>query len=402
MGRQGTGHLFRRGAVWWVRYVVDGRRVRESLGTADEAEARRRAAAIVAPVAARRDADQVQALVDRLAAAQARAGDASAAHRAPPLALDDVWARYPYEWSVRGARVRKRLSPRNVEENRGAWGRFVRWAAGEGIDEIDQVTAAVAARYAVALEREGLSAGRRNKLLTTAGVMLRLAGREDVFAAVPRWAVVHERREALEVDQVQAVLAQVEGELRLLVMVGLYTGLRLGDAATLEWGRHVDLVNGRIARTAAKTGRVVAFPLHPVLAEELAPIAAARGPVLPGVARDYRERRAWLCQQVRRAFERAGITAVEGSHARYTLTGRRRRGTDQAPDRVRGISRYGFHSLRHTFVTLCARGGVPQGLVREWVGHSSGAVTAIYEHWGHAEQARVLAALPDVRPPTVS
>jgi hypothetical protein len=37
--RRGTGHLYQRGAVWWVQYVVNGRRVWESTGTTRKTEA---------------------------------------------------------------------------------------------------------------------------------------------------------------------------------------------------------------------------------------------------------------------------------------------------------------------------------------------------------------------------
>jgi hypothetical protein len=37
--RRGTGHLYRRGAIFWVQYVVNGRRVWESTGTTRQREA---------------------------------------------------------------------------------------------------------------------------------------------------------------------------------------------------------------------------------------------------------------------------------------------------------------------------------------------------------------------------
>jgi integrase len=57
--------------------------------------------------------------------------------------------------------------------------------------------------------------------------------------------------------------------MRTLFAVGVYCGLRLGDAARLDWGC-VDLVR-RVVRVApAKTARrangmVVSIPLHPSL-----------------------------------------------------------------------------------------------------------------------------------------
>ena len=65
-----------------------------------------------------------------------------------------------------------------------------------------------------------------------------------------------------------------------------------------------------------------------------------------------------------------------------------------ADGRRRVISRRGFHSLRHTFATCCAKANVPEGAVRDWLGHSSVMVTRIYEHWRMTDgQQSILAAL---------
>ena len=46
---------------------------------------------------------------------------------------------------------------------------------------------------------------------------------------------------------------------------------------------------------------------------------------------------------------------------------------------------YGFHSFRHSFVTLCAAHGIPMNVVMELVGHRSAMVHEIYQH-ASAEQ----------------
>jgi len=59
------------------------------------------------------------------------------------------------------------------------------------------------------------------------------------------------------------------------------------------------------------------------------------------------------------------------------------------------VSRVGAHAFRHAFITECARAGVPEGAIRDWVGHSSLQITRIYQHWaGKDSDARILAALP--------
>ena len=56
--------------------------------------------------------------------------------------------------------------------------------------------------------------------------------------------------------------------------------------------------------------------------------------------------------------------------------------------------RVGFHSLRHSFVSLCAANRVPQVAIMELVGHGSPAMTALYSHAGEEQKAKAIAALP--------
>lgn len=64
--------------------------------------------------------------------------------------------------------------------------------------------------------------------------------------------------------------------------------------------------------------------------------------------------------------------------------------------RRRAIVRIGFHSLRHSFVSLCAANRVPQVAIMELVGHGSPAMTALYSHAGDEQKAQAIAALPAV------
>jgi hypothetical protein len=56
--------------------------------------------------------------------------------------------------------------------------------------------------------------------------------------------------------------------------------------------------------------------------------------------------------------------------------------------------------LRHTFVSLCAAGGVPQSVVQSLVGHGSPAMTQHYTHVSTDAARRAVAMLPDVTDPT--
>ena len=67
----------------------------------------------------------------------------------------------------------------------------------------------------------------------------------------------HTRR-ALTDDEVAKILAKAQGEMRDLILIGLHTGMRLGDCARLKWENF--LGDGYVQVKTAKTGALVAIP----------------------------------------------------------------------------------------------------------------------------------------------
>ena len=65
-------------------------------------------------------------------------------------------------------------------------------------------------------------------------------------------------------------------------------------------------------------------------------------------------------------------------------------------DGKRAVVEVGFHSLRHTFVSLCRESNAPLAVVESIVGHSSPAMTRHYTHVGELAAGRAVALLPSV------
>ncbi len=373
MGRRTTGQLWQRGKTWYVTYVHQGRKHTVSLETTSKTSARKKRDELLRPFSAATDADRRREALVALEEARevARRADMEA-NRVP---LEEVWTRFPYDHTAPGRGARRRLSPRNVIENRNGWQKFARWVkeTHPGAVAMEDVTPDMALAWVRNLETvERLTGGRINKLVT------RLAARPEPFAGIQRQAVRHESRTFLDVEQLRKVCSSATGELRRLLAIMLYTGLRLGDAVTLEWSH---IAAGRVSRVMAKTGKAVSFPLHRELAAVLDDVPAPdrRGAVCPTLAAEYRRCHTRTSARIRAHFQKCGVTVVE------EVAGRQRR-----------VSRRGAHAFRHSFVTLAARAGVPVGVVRQWVGHTSELVTRIYEHWGTEGQDRILAALPSM------
>lgn len=185
------------------------------------------------------------------------------------------------------------------------------------------------------------------------------------------------RRRDLNLDEIAKLLKEATGELRVLIALGFYTGLRLGDCALLRWEK-IDRVNGLIVTRSAKTDEETRTRINPALVKIIEEsVKTKRGYLLPEIAGLYNggtTGRVKLVRMIQDLFESVGIqtsTQEEGKRAR--------------PD-------CGFHSLRHAFVTQLERVGVSLSERQRLAGHATAAMT---EHYTHEDGSAVL-ALPDL------
>lgn len=209
-------------------------------------------------------------------------------------------------------------------------------------------------------------------------------------------------------------------EWHTLFLIGIYTGLRLGDCCTLEWA-NVNLERKVIQVIPQKTrkhahGHPVTIPIHPMLEAALrsafsgnqgsgirdekmgcgregtrdptTPSTIPHHPflilhpsqcVLPTLSEWYKKTKWRVSEGLKRIFAAANITTS------VRIEGRRYK----APEAT-------FHSLRHTFVSLAANAGVPLTIIQSIVGHESTAMTRHYYHESEAALQTAIAALPDL------
>ncbi len=396
-GRKVTGGLFKRGGVWWARWTAFGKENRKStrvlIGTGRDgvSESRKAAQAVldgwVVSYRAEDEADVRASLAARARTAEEKAREVAAVEEAKRgrIPLSEAWERHPYDMSQR-TRGRTRvhpLTPGNVAENKGAWEKFVRWAQGEhGADvAMQDVTEEWARDYSKYLQKDGLTPQRHNKLVTTAGVMYRLAGLPSPFDGVEKLRELPaEHREPFTKAQVAKLLAAAQGEWKGVVALMYYTGLRRGDAVLLK-AEQRDRRTGKIRKLTAKNQRLVEPMEHPELTEILDAIAPKRGYVFPELASAYLRNPTVISQQFEALMGRAlGKKGEDGKLVRFD-------GTDERQGKgKKRVSRYGLHSFRHSFASHAARAGVPIGMLQAWLGHSSPEITRIYAHYGNAKE----------------
>ena len=219
-----------------------------------------------------------------------------------------------------------------------------------------------------------------------------------------------EGRRNLTPEELATVCGKAEGALRYWLAIGLYTGLRLGDVVTLCW-REIDFKARVICRIPNKTkrkGKVVTFPLHPILEamlRELRETADSNAVYLfpEDAKRHEKGQSSIITSRIQKHFIECGIdTHREGTGERI-IRDEKGKAIRYEQGRVktektgsRASVEVGFHSLRHSFVSLCAANRVPQVAIQELVGHGSPAMTALYSHAGDKQKAEAIAALPAV------
>ena len=253
------------------------------------------------------------------------------------------------------------------------------------------VSRAIAEEYAASLNHGQLSAGTFNKHLNLLKLVFRVLkdkGRVTVnpWADIQRKRNVPQGRRELTIEELRNVCQLATGELRVLLGLGVYSGMRLGDCATLRWAE-VDMARNIIRRIPNKTARrnpkPVIVPIHPVLKEMLETTAPKQcgDYVLPELAEIYPRRPDAVTNLVQRHL----IACKIKTH---------KPGTGE--NGKRAVVEVGFHSLRHTFVSLCRESNAPLAVVESIVGHSNPAMTRHYTHVGELAAGRAVAALPSI------
>lgn len=257
---------------------------------------------------------------------------------------------------------RRDSSETMLRKYRQQTGAFVSWAGSDV--EVDSVGDETADEYAKHLLRT-LSNNTYNKHLNTLTAVWRTVcrGKPNPWADIPRKRLDTLVRKPFSDEEVDALLEATSGELRALIAIGRYTGMRLADACLLRWS---SVQGDRISvRRTRKTGAPVLLPVHPRLADALASLPRRRAEVLPGLADTFRRGESAVSKMVQRAIRSIGLTTAV-----------------KAKSGVRQRVEHGFHSLRHTFVTRAIEAGVPSDVVRELVGHSTLIMTEHYTHLG--------------------
>jgi integrase len=231
------------------------------------------------------------------------------------------------------------------------------------------------------------------KILRTALSQARREGIIDVNEA-ERVSLLKNRRteegrRPFTLGELRRILDNANEEWRGMVLMGLYTGLRLSDVATLTW-LNVDLQQQELTVVTAKTRRRQILPLA-------RPVAVYLENLTPGDKPDHP-----LFPEAYGARQRSqyGGTLSNQFYQILVAAGLAQKRTHESQEKGRGTKRQlnalSFHSLRHTATSLLKNAGVSDVVARDIIGHESVAVSRNYTHIDMATKRKAVDAMPNV------
>ena len=332
--------IYRRGEIWWVNLQHRCRQVRKSLKTRNKKEARARALDLERQL---------------LGGHQSRSQTSSTGK---PLGISEAADRYIDAKQSEGRATGTRKKYRFVMEQVKQLSLEMR------LDELIEIDLAFLDEY----RKHRRTGGRKEKTIYNECIVIR----QLVLFAKRRGLIPHDPLEGLKLekpkrtpqpcwtpDEVEEILKAASEPQRAIYTFLAETGVRIGEAQWLTW-QDIDLA-GRLVHIqpkpgwTTKTGNIRAIPLSDCALEVLS-------------------------QQPRRA--KWVFTA--GASSKYP------KGDHQISERrlLRSLKRLlkaqkregHLHTFRHSFISRAAVAGVPEAIIRQWVGHVDEEILRHYIH----------------------
>jgi len=221
-------------------------------------------------------------------------------------------------------------------------------------------------------------------------------GREERGTLIRRQAFTKEQE-----DQLLAVLSDSEPdhnvmnkeEIRIVYIIGMFTGQRLKDCVLLQW-QDIDMLRRRIWVKQFKTGKEVTIPIAPDLYDALLEAEKWKRNqyVLPKTAARYNKTNAKGKNVGNNVIDLDVLKPIRWIGLEPSV---------KVPGRKRKMVLYGFHSLRHSFASFCAEAGVPKAVLLSILGTDSKIADKYYTHVSEESQWKAIEAISS-RPATSS
>ena len=249
--------------------------------------------------------------------------------------------------------------------------KFAMWVHDHSrISYVEEVDAAIAFEFVKTLGKgKKITSKTKNSYIGDLGTAWKLFMRHDKTKINP-WSIVRVPRNrdeettgrAFTQDEINRIMIEaglVGHDWQTTIMIGLYTGLRQGDATSLMW-ENVDFDRRLLSITPSKTRKhqiTVRIPLHQTLADWLINHKNESKYITP--ARIGRVGRQYFSDGDKSFTEILKSAKILKQSNKEKLS---------------------FHCFRHTFVSRLAEAGVAQDVRMRLVGHTSMQNHQIYTH----------------------
>lgn len=286
--------------------------------------------------------------------------------------LDTLIAEYPSIANTLGVKVSNETQRKRLN----AIGRLAKWVDDnlQGIAFAREITVPRAWKF---VESINATANTQRKVVGELSAVWEALMKRGLVDENP-WKVAKPQKDtsvqkhgrAFTQDEIKAILEACEYDWqRLAVVIGLYTGLRLGDIFNLRW-EHIDFANNAITHfKPSKTARhdiEVYLPLHNALKRFLARFRKSQGVIIKATCTANRFGECYFSS----ILKKAGIIAKDNE-------------------------RISFHCLRHTFATMLANAGATEQERMSLGGWTSAKTASIYNH-DNERNKKLIDGLPTI------
>lgn len=236
---------------------------------------------------------------------------------------------------------------------------------------LDKITAFVVEKFRIdRKEKDKVKDGTINDDVVTLSHILSKAIEDGLidknpYKGIKKLKVESKRDRILSSEETSILLNKLQGKDRIMVLFGLFCGLRLNETIKLTWD-DVDFAKGLLSFVASKTGRLVTVPLSVYMIRELDNYKVG-------------------CKSNKLFEDRKVDTDVVKEYSKHFS------------DMFKGLNLHGFtyHCLRHTFASLQADLGVGTITTMGLLGHSSLDMTLRYSHTGLDSKRQAIEAMTE-------
>lgn len=379
---KGNGFLFKRGQQYYLQIRIAGRSKTISLKTSDLREAEKKAAEL-SKVSQSKTVEEVAVHVKR-ARQLAKSGN---------VKLSDAFQLF------RKSGRRKDATERTLQSYEQYFNAFKSFVMAEypELSNLAQCSEEVCLAFAEHIYSTGISANTFNKYRQAMTMIFKTLSKEAGLEANPWKAVESKRvkiqgRNAFTISEVEAIFSSLDNpetqilhkrQMKTLCIICACTGLRLVDAATLEWNM-INEKHGFIQLSPQKTRRIqreVKIPILPLLRNELKEAISWRDDsesVIPSIAKRHSQNVSGIVRDFQKLLTKIGIkTELKGTFKKTPCI-------------------YGFHSFRHYFATRAADAGCPVAVLADVLGDNISTLQKYYVHAVEESRGKLAAAFKSV------